>query len=334
MEFVMKLSAKTLALFLALGLILAPSLADAKAGKGFSGGSRGQRSFSAPPPTQSAPAAKPLERSANPEPARPAQQAAPQAQPGQAPMASPMSPGRSFFSGLAGGLIGAGIAGMLFGNGFGGGMGMGGMLGGLLQVALLGGLAYLLFSFFKRRSQTASARPAMAGGPQMPFEMPESAPIGGGGGLGQGAVAQPHGISLALQAQDFDVFEQTLQAVQSAWSRRDLDGLGRVTTEEMHGYFTEILAKLAEDGLENHIDSVKLDKGDLSEAWSEGATDYATVSLRFSALDYTFDKASGKIVEGSDRERIDATEYWTFRRENSGQRENSGDWKLSAIQQV
>lgn len=323
----MKLSAKTLAFFLALGLILAPSLADARAGKGFSGGSRGQRSYSAPPPTQSAPAAKPLERSTTPEQARPAQQAAPQQQPGQAPMASPMSPGRSFFSGLMGGLIGAGIAGMLFGNGFGGGMGMGGMLGGLLQVALLGGLAYLLFSFFKRRSQTAQARPALAGGPQMPFEMPESTPIGGG--LGQGA-APPlnRGISLNLQAQDFDAFEQSLHAVQSSWSRRDLEGLRAATTEEMHGYFAELLNKLADEGLENHIDSVKLEKGDLSEAWSEGGIDYATVSLRFSALDYTFDKASGKIVEGSDRERIDATEYWTF------QRKNSGGWKLSAIQQV
>lgn len=323
----MKLSAKTLAFCLALGLILAPSLADARAGKGFSGGSRGQRSYSAPPPTQSAPAAKPLERSTTPEQSRQAQQATPQAQPGPAPMASPMSPGRSFFSGLAGGLIGAGIAGMLFGNGFGGGMGMGGMLGGLLQVALLGGLAYLLFSFFKRRSQTAQARPAMAGGPQMPFEMAESAPVGGGG-LGQGTVSPQHGISLSLLAQDFDAFEQTLHVVQSAWSRRDLDGLRSSTTAEMHGYFAELLGKLADEGLENHIDSVKLDKGDLSEAWNEGRTDFATVSLRFSALDYTFDKASGKIVEGSDRERIDVTEYWTF------QRENSGDWKLAAIQQV
>lgn len=328
----MKLNGKFLASVLALGIALAPSFADARAGKGFSGGSRGQRSYSAPPPTQSAPAAKPLERSATPEPSR--QQAAP-AQPGQAPMASPMSPGRSFFSGLAGGLIGAGIAGMLFGNGFGGGMGAGGMLGGLLQLALLGGLGWLAYNFFRRRSQASAPQPAMAGGmSSSPLQNRletiklEREPILAGGLGGGSAVAPLAGTGLALQVQDFETFEQTLHAVQSAWSRRDLEGIKAVTTDEMGGYFGEQLKELADAGLENHIDSVKLDKGDLSESWNEAGSDFATVSLRFSALDYTFDKASGKIVEGSDRERIEATEYWTF------QREAAGNWKLSAIQQV
>jgi predicted lipid-binding transport protein (Tim44 family) len=321
----MKGFGKFLALFVAFGIALAPAFAEARAGKGFSGGSRGQRSYSAPPPTQSAPAAKPLERSTTPAPSQQqAQPAQPSAAP-QQPMSSPMSPGRSFFSGLMGGLIGAGIAGMLFGNGFGGGMGFGGMLGGLLQVALLGGLAYLAFNFFRRRAQQSAPQPAMAGG--VPSERLDQvmqrreavAPIAGG---------LPSGLPLTLQAQDFDAFEQLLYAVQSAWSRRDFDGLKSLATPEMFTYFEEQLKELAATGLENHIDSVKLDKGDLSESWSENGADFATVSLRFSALDYSFDKASGKIVEGSDRERIDVTEYWTFTR-TPGQ-----DWKLSAIQQV
>ncbi|MBF0167488.1 MAG: TIM44-like domain-containing protein [Alphaproteobacteria bacterium] len=312
--------AKFLICLLALGIALAPSWAEARAGKGFSGGSRGQRTYQAPPPTQSAPAAKPMERSATPEQAaRP--QAAPQTQPG---MASPLSPGRSFFSGMMGGLIGAGIAGMLFGGGFGGGMGAGGFLGGLLQVALLGGLAWLLFSFFKRRSQQNAPQPAMAGAGNLP-SLPEPIVLNreASTGVFGGASAQ-----LALEAADFDAFEQALNSVQSAWSRRDREGLALLTTEEMGGYFAQHLGDLEGKGLENHIDSVKLEKGDLSEAWSEGTSDFATVSLRFSALDYTFDKASGKIVEGSDRERIEAVEYWTF------VRENNGAWKLSAIQQA
>ncbi|TAN57834.1 MAG: hypothetical protein EPN26_02230, partial [Rhodospirillales bacterium] len=146
-----------------------------------------------------------------------------------------------------------------------------------------------------------------------------------GAGMGASVAAGP---SLTLAPADFDAFEQTLNGVQSAWSRRDLDGLNALSTDEMGGYFAGQLKELADAGLENHIDSVKLEKGDLSEAWSEGVTDLATVSLRFTALDYTFDKASGKIVEGSDRERIEATEYWTF------QRQSNGPWKLSAIQQV
>ncbi|CAA6603342.1 conserved membrane hypothetical protein [Rhodospirillaceae bacterium LM-1] len=323
---------KFIASLLAIGLLLAPSFAEARAGKGFSGGSRGQRSYSAPPPTQSAPAAKPMERSAAPEQARP-QQATP-----SSPSASPMgaaSPGRSFFGGLMGGMVGAGILGLLLGNGFAGGMGFGGMLGGLLQMALLGGLAYLAFSFFRRRGFGASPQPAMAGAGGMGQRVPDEAPTpiimqrqATPNNASQAAPAMSAGMPLTLQAQDFDSFEQTLHGVQSAWSRRDLEALGEQTTDEMHGYFKELLAELDGAGLENHIDSVKLEKGDLSESWSEGGVDFATVSLRFSALDYTFDKASGKIVEGSDRQRMEATEYWTFRRENSD------GWKLSAIQQV
>ncbi len=318
-----------LASLLAIGILLAPSFAEARAGKGFSGGSRGQRSYSAPPPTQSAPAAKPLERSATPEQTRP-QQATPTPSPSASPMGA-ASPGRSFFGGLMGGMLGAGILGLLLGNGFAGGMGFGGMLGGLLQMALLGGLAYLAFSFFKRRGFGLSGQPAMAGASGMGQRAPDEAPpqiVLPRDNASQLSAIAPTGMPLTLQAQDFDAFEQMLHGVQSAWSRRDLEALHELTTDEMQGYFKELLEELANAGLENHIDSVKLEKGDLSESWSEGDLDFATVSMRFSALDYTFDKASGKIVEGSDRQRMEATEYWTFRRENSG------DWKLSAIQQV
>ena len=49
-----------------------------------------------------------------------------------------------FLSGLMGGMLGAGLIGMMFGGGFGAGLaGMAGMLGLLLQLALIGGLAYL-----------------------------------------------------------------------------------------------------------------------------------------------------------------------------------------------
>src|SRR5260370_11140072 len=63
-------------------MIVAPSLAEARAGAGSSAGSRGSKTDHAPAPTQTAPTAKPVERSTTPQ--QPAQQpattaAAPQA---------------------------------------------------------------------------------------------------------------------------------------------------------------------------------------------------------------------------------------------------------------
>ena len=75
----------------------------------------------------------------------------------------------------------------------------------------------------------------------------------------------------------------------------------------------------------NRISDVKLLQGDLSEAWSEGQDEYATVAMRYSLNDKIVDRASGRVVE---EEPSEATELWTFRRARGGQ------WMLSAIQQT
>ena len=89
----------------------------------------------------------------------------------------------------------------------------------------------------------------------------------------------------------------------------------------------EELDEMARDGLENRITDVKLLQGDLSEAWSEGDTEYATVAMRYELKDVTLEKATGRVVQG-DPDRVEqAVEFWTFARPARG------DWKLSAIQQ-
>ena len=106
-----------------------------------------------------------------------------------------------------------------------------------------------------------------------------------------------------------------------------MHALQTVATPEMVSYFAEQLTDQVSRGVRNSVTDVRLDKGDLSEAWSEGAREYATVAMRFSMLDVTRD-ASGRVVDGSDRERVSATELWTFVRAPGGQ------WLLSAIQQA
>src|SRR5215472_9480850 len=106
---------KAIAIVLSLALpVLAASSADARVGGGFSSGSRGSRTFAAPPSTNTAPnAARPLDRTFS--------------QPGTPGMGTQ---GGGFFGrrpgllgGLAAGFLGAGLFGLLFGGGLFSGLG-------------------------------------------------------------------------------------------------------------------------------------------------------------------------------------------------------------------
>ncbi len=309
---VLRRSSTRLAAVAALALVLAPGIAEARAGGGGSMGSRGSMTFSAPPSTRTAPSgAVPMQRSMT-------QPSAPAYNPGfgGAPAFQPRS---SFMSGLMGGLIGAGIGGLLFGHGFmgGGGLGFGGFFGFLLQMFLLVMVVRFLFRLF-----TGARRPAFAGGLSMfgaggatgPGPMP---PSGGGGG------APPITIGPA----DYTQFEQLLQGIQAAWSSHDMNGLQAMATPEMVSYFGEQLADQASRGVRNQVTDVRLVSGDLAQAWTERGRDYATVAMRFSMIDVTRD-ASGRILDGTPDEHVTATEIWTF------VRSRGGHWILSAIQQT
>lgn len=314
-------------------IIVAPFLAsspvDARAGAGGSSGSRGGKTNQAPEPTQTAPTAKPVERSTTPaqKPAA-ATPASAAAQPGGFMSRNP------FLSGLMGGMLGAGLIGMMFGGGFAGGLGgASGMLGLLVQLLLIGGLAYLAVRLWRARS----GAPAQAAGPAHAYAAatpPAAEPLmarqslGLGAGAGAAALAGSASAQLAITAEDYTAFETLLAGVQAAYSKGDLAKLRGLATPEMLGYFSEELSANASRGVENRIEAVKLEQGDLSEAWSEASLDYATVAMRFSMIDVTRTLADGKVVAGSDTARTEATEIWTFLRSRGG------NWILSAIQQT
>jgi predicted lipid-binding transport protein (Tim44 family) len=304
-----------------VALLLSPGFADARLGSGGSMGSRGSMTYSAPPPTRTAPGyAAPMERSMTP-------QTAPAPGFGQPGYGQPAyAGGRSpFMSGLMGGLIGAGIGGLLFGGGFfGHGLGFGGFLGFLLQVFLI-----VMIGRFIWRMVMGDRSPLMAGGPGMfarggpPGGMPGGM-MGGGGAAPRPAGGPP---PIAIAPADFQEFEQLLKASQAAWSARDLHALQGMCTPEMVGYFNEQLSEQASRGVTNTVTDVRLESGDLAQAWAEAGREYATVAMRFSMIDVTRD-GSGRVVDGSPTERVLATEIWTF------VRARGGHWILSAIQQA
>lgn len=310
-------------------LMMAPVAADARPGEGGSMGSRGSRTYSAPPVTRTNPGgASPFDRSLTPRSGygQPGYNQGGYGQTGgyNRGFGGGLQPrSHPFAAGFAGGLIGAGIGGLLFGHGFfggggyggygdgGGGLGLGGLLGLIIQLAIVYFVARWLWRRFSGRRMGG---PTMAGGgSQSPVRT---------GGMPTG-----NGSTLAISPADYGQFEQALRDVQQAWSMQDLHSLSRFATPEMVSYFSDQLADLSSRNLRNVVSDVRMEQGDLSEAWSENNREFATVAMRYSLIDVTTD-LSGRVVDGSPNERQLVTELWTF------VRARGGSWLLSAIQQA
>ncbi len=297
----------------ALPLILAVSSADARIGGGMSSGSRGARTFSAPPSTSTAPGtAQPFNRTIT--------------QPGSPGLGAPAAAGGGFFNGggrgllggLAAGFLGAGLLGMLFGGGMFSGLGgLSSIFGLILQIGLIIIVVRLAMAWWQRRHAPASAyagaTPGATAGPGM-FR------TGSGFGLGSGSAP------LEIAPADYEAFERLLGEIQAAWSNEDVAKLHTLATPEMVSYFTRDLAANKARNEINKVSDLKLLQGDLAEAWREGDTDYASVAMRYALVDKTFDRTTGRLVSGGEPEEV--TEVWTF------VRPRGANWELSAIQQT
>jgi predicted lipid-binding transport protein (Tim44 family) len=305
----------------AVPLAITISAADARVGGGGSSGSRGSRTFSAPPSTTTAPGAtQPMNRTFT--------------QPGTPGMGAPAAgaankggffnrPGMGMLGGLAAGFLGAGLLGMLFGGGLFSGLGgLSSIIGLLLQIGLIVIVVRLAMSWWQRRHTPASA---YASGPAPAADGPgaQTSFRSGLSGFGLGS-SQP---ALEIQPADYEAFERLLGEVQAAWSNEDIAKLHTLATPEMVSYFSKDLEENKTNNDVNKVSDVKLLQGDLAEAWREGETDYASVAMRFSLVDKTLERTTGRVVAGSDTP-IEATEVWTFARRRGN------DWELSAIQQT
>ena len=302
-----------LTMLLAAATMLTAAVADARVGGGGSIGSRGFKTWTKPPSTNTAPkSGQPMDRTITPQAGKPS----------IAPAVAPQSRFGGLGKLLMGGLI-AGALASIFGFGA-----LASVLGFVLQIALIGGIIWLALTWWRNRN---GQQPAMAGAGTgaTSAARPQNVNYRAAdmnAGYGGAAVAE-----VKIQPADYEAFERLLSEIQSGYGRNDLKALETRTTPEMHSYFAEQLAANAKRGVRNEVSGAKLLQGDLAEAWREGNLDYATVAMRFSLLDATIDIASGRVVDGSKTKAQEVTEIWTFcRPADSG----SSKWELSAIQQT
>lgn len=294
--------------FFAVALVLLFSGADAfaKMGKGSSFGSRSTRT-----------ADRPIERTVTPPPPV-AQPVAPIAPPPV--MAAPQPQPAGFFqrhpfaSGFMGGLVGAGIGSMLFGHSAYASMDAApgaGILGLLFQLALIGGLIWLMLRLFRSSGANAQGRVV-----NMPYPATGNVPH---------AVQR---VEKEFEPTDADkqVFAQILIESQRAWTCGDIGALKQIATPEVVSYLADDMAADASQGVRNVVEDVQLLRGDVIESWTEGNRQFVTAALTFSTKDYTLRLDNGSLVEGNPHVPAQTTEAWTFVRVGGGR------WLLSAVE--
>ncbi len=334
---------RIMAVVVVLSLVGVPTLSFAKArggsGGGFSSGSRGSGSSgsmgSRGSRTYQDNGAKPIEQSTT---ARPSSAPPPSAASDPAARPAPAAQGSWFqrnplLAGIAGGLAGTWLGHLIFGAtdssartteaGQGeqaaGGAGSNGMLL-LLMVMGAGALWWYMRS---RRTPAPNFTGLRRNSAMSGSLVAESSSAG----LGSAAVEDE------ITSADKAAFQQGLTEIQTAWGRQDLSALRPLVTPEMLEYFSTGLAEQASAGLVNRVEDVVLGRAEVRESWNEGATQYATVSLSWSARDYTVSLTKqpgepGYVTDGSQEPPTETTEVWTF------MRFGRGTWLLSAIQQV
>jgi predicted lipid-binding transport protein (Tim44 family) len=298
------------ALLLAGLLVLAPALAEARAGGSYRLG--GSSSFTSQGSLGSRTYNQPMQRSMTPQ--RPPAGMAPYSYGNAHP----------FWTGLAGGLFGGWLGSMLFPHwGMGYGSGFGGGIGAIFVWLLLFWAMWRIFRMFAPGFHPLSGQ---TGGGAMLYGSP--------GMLGAGyANPAPQTAPLALAGADYQAFETILKHVQACWSKADITEMRHYATPEMLSYFAEQLSENESQGVRNIVDQVELVQGEPREAWDEGRLHYGTCYLRWRALDYTVraDRPAGAadaLVSGDPHRPTEAAELWTFVRSPGGL------WLLSAIQQV
>jgi predicted lipid-binding transport protein (Tim44 family) len=237
---------------------------------------------------------------------------------------------------LGGLLLGGLLGGLLFG-GLGGGFGI-----GLMDILLLGGIAFLVITFLRRR-RTPEPAYSMAGGGSMASPAPTPVERTGGWSAAS-AVAEPQGTAASTELERglghirgmdarFDPAalaadaRGTFRDVQAAVMARDAAPLRSRLTPEMANVLQNQCDRLRSSRQTNRLERIDVRRAELTEAWQEGGHDFVTVYLEASLIDYTVDDRTGTVLDGSNTVPQEIVEYWTFTRPVG-----PNPWRLSAIQ--
>ncbi|MFA6823555.1 MAG: TIM44-like domain-containing protein, partial [Geobacter sp.] len=182
--------------------------------------------------------------------------------------------GGSFMRSMAGGLMGGMLGSMLFSSfaGASGGMpGSGGI--GLFEIALLAGIAYLIYRFMKKRREQNQLAPALHSSAPFGARQPEAirmqpveaAYLPADSGLQHIQQMDRSFDETAFQDMVMDYFFR----IQAAWMHRDLSSVSGLLTEEMRTIMQGDIDQLLKDKQINRLENIAVRKVEIAEAWQE-----------------------------------------------------------------
>jgi predicted lipid-binding transport protein (Tim44 family) len=125
-----------------------------------------------------------------------------------------------------------------------------------------------------------------------------------------------------------DVVEDIFFKIQGSWTRRDLNGVRHLLTQEMLGILGRDLEELIAKKQMNKLENIAVREVEIVEAGQGRGEDYISVRIYANLLDYVVDEKSGQVVSGSSSDPVKFVEYWTFTR-NVGEK----NWGLAGITQ-
>jgi predicted lipid-binding transport protein (Tim44 family) len=160
------------------------------------------------------------------------------------------------------------------------------------------------------------------------YELPQAAAPEGDPDLERG-LANIRQFDPAFDEADFqDMCMDTFFKIQGAWANRDMSPVRTLLTDEMYRTLQGDAEQLKAQKMINRLENIAVRSVDLTEAWQETGSDFITVRIYASLLDYNVDDATGQVVAGSKTEPVKFEEYWTLTRAVG-----HNPWQLSAINQ-
>ena len=221
-----------------------------------------------------------------------------------------------------------------------GGGGGGGI--GIFDIIILGLLAYFGFKFYRRWQQQKEATSfhgdVIPPRTEIPYGKmygdsyrgkPQDSVGGYDDDLERG-LDQIRRIDPSFNEESFKELVQDLFfRIQAGWMNRSPEGIEKLLTAEMSGYFQSEFDKMKQQGKINRLENIAVRKVEISEAWQELGKDYVTVLFTANLLDYTVDDKTGQVVEGDKLNPVKFQEFWTFCRDVGGPQ-----WQLTAINQM
>ncbi|MBI3000959.1 MAG: Tim44 domain-containing protein [Deltaproteobacteria bacterium] len=206
--------------------------------------------------------------------------------------------------------------------------GFGGSGIGLIEILLLAGVGYWIYSRV-RRPALAPSYGSMQYQDTIYSSDHERGPV-----IEAPAVAQPDFSAIHMMDPRFDPAgfpksaQDTFFKIQAAWSRQDGATLTSLCAPELARSWEQELAGLRARSQRNYMENIALRTTEITEAWTEQGQDYITVRFEANLVDYTVDEKSGLVVAGNRSEPVEFEEYWTFTRSVG-----PNSWRLTAIQQ-